>query len=97
MTRKRFTKLLRCMGVSAKTIKDYTNTIINLGGETSYQEIYDRLIEYIVKRFICGNEQPKIDFVPFEFTYEDSQTNYLLSYGAKVIEPSPVILANDIL
>ena len=91
MTRKRFTKLLRGMGASTKTIQNYTNTIINLGGQTSYQEIYDKLIEYIVKRFICGNEQPKIDFTPFEFTYEDNQTNYLLNYGAKVIEPSSVV------
>ena len=91
MTRKRFAKLLRGMGVSAKTIKDYTNTIINLGGKTSYKEVYDKLIEYIVKRIICGNEQPKIDFIPFESKYEDNQTNYLLSYGAKVIEPSSMI------
>ena len=97
MTRKRFTKLLRGMGVAEKTIKNYTNTIINLGGKTSYKEVYDKLVEYIVKRFIYGNEQPKIDFAPFEFKYEDNQTNYLLSYGAKVIEPEYVVRVNNIL
>lgn len=100
MTRKRFTKLLRGMGASTKTIQNYTNTIINLGGQTSYKEVYNKLVEYIIKRFIYGNEQPKIDFTPFESKYEDNQTNYLLSYGAygaKVIEPSCVVRANKIL
>ena len=96
MTRKRFVKLLRGMGAPENTIKNYINLVYKCGGKISYQEIYNKLFEYFIKRFICGDEQLKMEFAPVELNYNDNQTDYLLKYyQSKVIQASGIIQINE--
>ena len=94
MTRKRFTKLLRSIGISTDEIKICTDRIINLGGEISYKEFYDilneRLIQSIIQSIIFDNAQPKINLIPFKDDFEDNQFKCHLTHGAKVANPSCV-------
>lgn len=88
MTRKRFTKLLRSIGISTDAIKNCTDTIINLGGKVSYKEFYNILNKRLINSIICDNAQIKRNFIPFKDDFEDSQLRYHFTHGAKVVKSS---------
>ena len=90
MTRKRFTKLLRSIGISRDAIKICTDRIINLGGKISYKEFCDILNKRLIDSIICDNVHIKRNFIPFRDDFENSQFKCHLTHGAKVANPSCV-------
>lgn len=93
MTRKRFIKNLRSIGVSEKVIKDYIKLVAKFGGAQSYQSIYDTIREAILKRILYECPPLQIeDRYELQFNLNtDWQPNMYRLYDAKPLECGVVI------
>lgn len=99
VTKRKFVKQLRSLGVSETTIKNYTNMVAKLGGKMSYEDVFDKLIGRLIQRCIyecvCGNEQYKMDYKPYvvpEFNFDNNMRDYLMHYcyGSTILNPQTI-------
>lgn len=96
MTKRKFVKQLRSLGVSETAIRNYTNMVAKLGGKMSYQDISDKLMGYLIQRCLyedrLNNVYQKIDFIkPYvapEFNYDN---NYFIHHYCDSAVLSPTI------
>ena len=97
MTRKRFIKKLRSFGATEHIIKSLTKFVADLGGNISYKYVYDTIVECLAKQIIGGYKQPEIEFTPYEFDFNESQSDYLLNYynDVKVLDHSYMVKVCD--
>lgn len=98
MTKRKFIKQLRALGLSEPVIRNYANMVSKLGGKVSYKDVFNKLMGYLCQRityeYICGNEQPKLDLVPYELNFNYDMENYLMHYcyGAKILDTQMAVI-----
>lgn len=100
MTKRKFIKQLRSLGVSESVIRNYTDIVSKLGGKMSYKDVFDKLMGRLTQRliyeYVLSNGQHKIDYksyVASEFNFDDNMKDYLMHYcyGNTVLNPKIVI------
>lgn len=96
MTKRKFVKQLRSLGVSETTIRNYTNMVAKFGGKMSYNDISDKLTGYLIQRCLYedgfNNVYQKMDFIkPYvapEFNFDD---NYFMNRYCDSVVLNPTI------
>lgn len=94
MTKKRFIKHLRSIGISEKVIRDFTKLVAKFGGAQSYQSIYDMLTEQIVKRILMELPPTQINYIKMpwmEFDISNYQQKMYDFCGVKLVEPNGIL------
>lgn len=97
MTKRKFVKQFRSIGVSESTIRNYTNMVAKLGGKMSYQDIFDKLMGYLIQRCLYedgfNNVYQKMDFIkPYvtpEFNFDN---NYFIHHYCDSVVLNPSVI-----
>ena len=95
ITKRKFIKQLRSLGVSETTIRHYTNMVAKFGGKMSYEDVLDKLIGHLIQRclyeYALGNVQPPIDYKPYvvpEFNFDNYSMHHY--YDSIVLNPQTI-------